>query len=113
MGMLPAYLEDLVPTERLRAHQARGTIYRALFRAARQQQPCPTADMLCEITGLSPSVTVYHMQDLERRGMIRVWRYQRSRVVQIVCTGEKTAPSNETQPHWRKRVSIQLAEAAE
>lgn len=113
MGALPDYLADLVPAQRLRAHQARGTIYRALFRAARQKQPCPTADMLCEVTGLSPSVTVYHMQDLERRGMIRVWRYQRSRVVQIVCTGEKTAPTSETLPHWRERTPIQLAEAAE
>lgn len=112
MGTLPAYLADLVPNERLRANQARGTIYRALFRAARQKQPCPTADMLCEITGLSPSVTVYHMQDLERRGMIRVWRYQRSRVVQIVCTGERTAATSETLPHWRVRRSIQSCPVA-
>ncbi len=113
MGALPNYLADLVPGQRLRANQARGTIYRALFRAARQKQPCPTADMLSEITGLCISSTVYHMQDLERRGMIRVWRYQRSRVVQIVCTGEKTASSNETRPHWRERASIQMQQAAE
>lgn len=109
MGELPDYLADLVPVQRLRAHQARGTIYRALFRAARQKQPCPTADMLSEITGLCISTTVYHMRDLERRGMIRVWRYQRSRVVQIVCTGEKTAHSGDARPHWRDRPSIQPA----
>lgn len=105
MRPLPDYLADMVTDKRRPAREARGTIYRALFRSARRGAECPTGDMLCEITGLSLSVTTYHVAQLERHGLIRVWRHQRSRVVQIVATGERTAASRDTLPHWRERRS--------
>ncbi len=106
MRPLPAYLEDLIPDRRRRAREARGVIYRALYRAAKRGDECPTADMLCEITGLSVSTTTYHVAQLERDGLIRVWRHQRSRVVQIVASGLKTASSRDPLPHWRVRESL-------
>lgn len=103
MRPLPSYLKDMATDTRRPAREARGTIYRALFRTAQRGEECPTGDMLCEITGLSLSVTAYHVAQLERHGLIRVWRHQRSRVVEIVATGERTAASRDTLPHWRKR----------
>ncbi len=103
MRPLPDYLADMATDTRRSAREARGTIYRALFRSARRGAECPTGDMLCEITGLSLSVTAYHVAQLERHGLIRVWRHQRSRVVEIVATGERTAASRDTLPHWRQR----------
>ncbi|MBE7186050.1 MAG: hypothetical protein INR68_16760 [Methylobacterium mesophilicum] len=110
MTDLPLYLTDLIQEGRLAQRQGRGLIYRALCRAAKRGDRCPTGDMLCEITGFSPATTVYHVSRLEADGLIRVWRYQRSRVVEIVATGAKTAASGEKLPHWRVRRSIQLAE---
>lgn len=103
MRPLPDYLADMVTDKRRPAREARGTIYRALFRTARRGDECPTGDMLCEITGLSLPTTTYHVARLERDGLIRVWRHQRSRVVEIVATGERTAASRDTLPHWRQR----------
>lgn len=96
---LPAYLDDLVAAHRRSTAEARGVVYRALFRAARRGDRCPTGDDLCDLTGMSLTGTVYIVQNLEARGLIRVWRYQKSRVVEIVATGERTAASGETIPH--------------
>lgn len=106
MGVLPDYLADLVIDGRPTFRQGRGLIYRALYRAANRGDRCPTSDMLCEITGFSPATTVYHVARLEADGLIRVWRYQRSRVVEIVATKQRTAETTETQPHWRKRIVL-------
>jgi hypothetical protein len=79
-------------------------IFERLSAAAMAGEVCPTADELQEVTGVeSVSTTVALMHVLEREGRIKVERYQRSRVVEIVSTGHATAaPANQT-PHWREK----------
>lgn len=79
-------------------------IYRELVQAAREGRPCPNADQLNEVidcSSASTSTTI--MSRLERYGLIRVDRYQRSRQVHIVATGESTAEPASKVPHWRDR----------
>lgn len=101
---VPAYLLDLIAEQRRPAREARGTIYRALYRAAQRGDLCPSSEVLNELCGYSSvSMVPRWIKHLERDGLIRVWRYQRSRMVEIVATGKRTAPSTETLPHWRER----------
>lgn len=88
---------------------ARMIIYRALVRAANCAAPCPSGDELAMICGLDPTTTVYHLRQLERRGMIQVQRYQRSRIVTITATGNRTRHSASTTPHWRDRIALEQA----
>jgi len=79
-------------------------IYGALARAAKHGLPCPTADDLVEMSGLSSvSGTVDAMHRLENRGLIEVRRFQRSRQVRIVETNEWTSLPLNCAPHWRDR----------
>jgi hypothetical protein len=79
-------------------------IYGAIAEAARAALPCPTADDLMEVSGYKAvSSTVEAMQRLEAAGVIVVERYQRSRRVQIVSTGQWTALPLNRAPHWRDR----------
>lgn len=79
-------------------------IYGALHRAAVAGQPCPTADDLVELSGYSAvSSTVEAIQRLERRGLIEVHRFQRSRQIMIVESGQWTARPLNLAPHWRDR----------
>lgn len=79
-------------------------IYRALVRAANAGKPCPTADELSEIIGShSVSTTVGVIQRLEKKGKVKVDRYQRGRRVTIVATGKTTRACMNTAPHWRDR----------
>lgn len=79
-------------------------IYGELNRAAVAGQPCPTADDLVEVSGYSSvSSTVEAIQRLERRGVIEVRRFQRSRQIMIVETGQWTARPLNQAPHWRDR----------
>lgn len=103
---VPLYLADLAVDRCRSGQQARGIIYRALFRAAQRGAPCPTQEVMAELCGLEPHSTSHHVRQLELRGMIRVARFQRSRRVTIVATGKSTMQSRETRPHWRER-SIQ------
>jgi hypothetical protein len=77
-------------------------IYRALRTAAEANAPCPSAEDLSELIGSnSLAATVNVMHRLERRGVIEVLRYQRSRQVVITETGARTAIPSNTAPHWR------------
>lgn len=79
-------------------------IYGALHRAAVNGKPCPTADDLVEVSGYSAvSSTVEAIQRLERRGLIEVHRFQRSRQIKIVESGQWTARPLNQAPHWRDR----------
>lgn len=79
-------------------------IYGELNRAAIAGQPCPTADDLVEVSGYSAvSSTVEAIQRLERRGLIEVHRFQRSRQIKIVESGQWTARPLNLAPHWRDR----------
>ncbi|WP_179505728.1 MULTISPECIES: hypothetical protein [unclassified Sphingomonas] len=68
------------------------TTYRALAEAAQAGLPCPTnidIEMLCGYNSCSMGPVM--VKRLERKGLIRVERYQRFRIVEIVATGERTA----------------------
>lgn len=96
--MLHAVIED--PWEMM--------VYRRLRLAAEACEPCPTADELSDLIGSeSVAATVGVMQRLERRGLIMVERYQRTRRVTIVATGAKTAEPANQAPHWRE-ISVTL-----
>lgn len=83
---------------------AEDVILNALVQAAEVGSPCPTADDLSDLIGSSSvSTTVGIMQRLEKRGIIKIERYQRERRVTIVKTGAKTAQVKTPVPHWRDR----------
>ena len=84
------------------AEQAETIAYQAVFAAAEAGAPCPSADDLAEALGFrSVSGTVDVLHRLERRGLIKVDRYQRGRQVTIVSTGKKTAEPSCRVSHWR------------
>ena len=70
--------------------------------AATANLPCPSNSDFCSALGwASQSGAANMLARLEGKGLIRVWRFARSRVVEIVSSGEKTAPTGNTTPHWR------------
>ncbi|GAA0295678.1 hypothetical protein GCM10009087_01780 [Sphingomonas oligophenolica] len=70
--------------------------------AAEAGRRAPTADDIQEHTGCnSISTTVTIVQKLEKRGLIAVERFQRSRRMTIVATGKRTAAVINEAPHWR------------
>ena len=65
-------------------------------------RPAPTADDIQERTGCnSISTTVHLVQRLERRGLILVERFQRTRRITVLETGKRTAAVGNQTPHWR------------
>ena len=72
--------------------------------AANEGQPCPKNETFCmELGFASTSGPVAMLARLERKGMIRVQRFQKSRMVEIIASGKKTAEPENTTPHWRAR----------
>jgi len=62
----------------------------------------PTADDIQERTGCnSISTTVHLVRRLERRGLILVERFQRTRRITVLSTGKRTAAVSNQTPHWR------------
>lgn len=99
---VPDYLRDLIAKDRCNPHEARGRVYRALVRAANRGDSCPTNEMLSIIVNYdSASGPVELLKRLERIGLIKVSRHQRSRQVTICNTGKKTRPCTNETPHWR------------
>lgn len=79
-------------------------VYRELSRAADENRTCPTVTDLCVLLDCSPGgTTAGIIKRLERRGLIKVDRYQRERRVTIVATGKSTAEVRTPAPHWRTR----------
>ncbi|GMM61688.1 helix-turn-helix domain-containing protein [Novosphingobium pituita] len=77
------------------------TTYRALEEAARNGEPCPSnidIEMLCGYNSCSMGPVM--VKRLERKGLIRVERFQRYRIVEIVATGERTARSEAMKADW-------------
>ena len=73
--------------------------------AAQSGRRAPTADDIQEHTGCnSISTTVHIVQSLEKRGLISVERFQRSRRITILETGMRTAAVVNETPHWRAGV---------
>jgi DNA-binding MarR family transcriptional regulator len=79
------------------------TILAMISEAAEIGAPCPTNEDLGDRLGFGLSAPPQILNRLERRGLIIVERYQRSRRVTIIATGKATAPVKNTAPHWRKR----------
>ena len=76
--------EDLAPAERI--------AYQLIHHAAEHGHPCPVNIDLEVATGFnSTSMGPKLVRKLEGRGLIRVSRYQRFRLVEIVATGKQTA----------------------
>lgn len=87
------YLED--PWEMM--------VYRALREAAENGARCPTSDDLCDLIGCEAnSTTVRIIQQLERRGLIKVRRYQRARQVFVPEVGKWTRKPEGTAQPWRE-----------
>jgi hypothetical protein len=83
---MPAHVgpDDLAPAEWI--------AYRLINHAAEHDQPCPVNIDLEVATGFnSTSMGPKLVRNLERRGLIRVSRFQRFRLVEIVATGKHTA----------------------
>lgn len=80
-------------------------IFDALVHAANRGDPCPRQDDLVALLddGAGVSSTVDVMQSLERRGLIQIRSYQRSRQVTICASGKSTAAPKNRTPHWRRR----------
>jgi DNA-binding MarR family transcriptional regulator len=77
-------------------------IFATIVVAAEVGRLAPTADELQAVCGCnSVSTTVNIVHRLERRGLIWVERYQRSRRMFVVSTGKATAPVSNKTPHWR------------
>lgn len=74
----------------------------AIVEAADSGSPAPTCDELVERCGCNAvSTTADLVKRLERRGLIRVERYQRSRRIYVLATGKATAEVMNKRPHWR------------
>ncbi|QNQ08382.1 hypothetical protein [Sphingomonas alpina] len=77
-------------------------VFATIIAAAEAERLAPTADELqaaCGCNSVSTTVDIVHR--LERRGLIWVERYQRSRRMFVVSTGKATAPVSNKTPHWR------------
>lgn len=84
-------------------------IYRALRIAASYGAPCPTNAELAERLGYAahrpgskPGTVAEVVKALEVAGLIRVYRFATSRIVEIVQTGKRTSQSTaQNRAHWR------------
>ena len=78
------HADELAPAERI--------AYQLINHAAEHGYPCPVNIDLEVATGFnSTSMGPKLVRKLERRGLIRVSRFQRFRLVEIVATGKHTA----------------------
>lgn len=75
----------------------------ALLQASAEAgEACPSNEAIAEAVGFnSVAAPPGVLSRLERRGFIRVGRFQRSRIVTIVATGQSTRPPHNTRAHWR------------
>ncbi|WP_375290387.1 hypothetical protein [Qipengyuania sp.] len=89
-------LTHLTPLER--------QIYAIIERAAHDGAPCPTNSDFSDQVDRGAGIVIARIKDLERKGLITVKRFQRSRVVTLVSTGQSTGtPKGGGVIHWRDR----------
>lgn len=87
------------PGEGLR--EAESVIYAEVVRCAEQNIEMTKADDLSELSGKAIATTVWILNRLQCKGLIRIKRYQRSREIYVVAIDKSTkAPANQV-PHWR------------
>lgn len=79
-------------------------VFDAIERAARAGEPCPdNMTLACIVDCESLATPVRNLQMLEKKGFVRVTRYQRARQVTIVASGLSTRAPADTTAHWRAR----------
>lgn len=79
-------------------------VYWAHVRAAQIGDAAPLRIDLAARIGCESETGITGIeQRMERRGWIKVERFQRERRVEIVATGEKTREPKNKAPHWRQR----------
>ena len=79
-------------------------VYDALVKAAEVSAPAPKNEELMALMACSSDSTPPHtVSSLEKKGLIEVQRFQRTRQICIVATGKCTAMPISTAPHWRDR----------
>lgn len=83
---------DAIATSRQAGSLRLRAVYDALVAAATRGEPCPTNWQLAEITLGERDRAMRAVGELERLGLIRVTRYAKARVVEIVATHARTAP---------------------
>ena len=89
-SLAPLPLPPHVPADALGA--AERIAYRLINHAAENGQPCPVNIDIEVAAGFnSSSMGPKLVRKLESRGLIRVSRFQRFRLVEIVATGKQTA----------------------
>lgn len=78
-------------------------VLKMLEDAASRGMPCPTNQEIADMLDVNSVSSASHMlKRLEADGKIIIDKFQASRVVKIIATGEVTAmPKNQT-PHWRQ-----------
>lgn len=87
-----------------RAVEASASLLAMLTRAAADGELAPgNAELAARLGYASSGTIVAAMHRLEASGAIRVTRYQRARVVEIVGLGIRTRTPSCTDPHWRDR----------
>ena len=91
---------------------ARETIVlKAVVRAARRDEPCPSNFEICGLIGCESIASATGvLQRLERKGLVKVERYQQARRVTILATGARTAEPRFMVRHWRSRAKLTRAE---
>lgn len=82
--------------------EAERLVYAEVVRCVEEEREMTNQDDLAEILGgSSVSTTVGVLQRLERKGLIRIKRYQRSRQVYVVELDRSTKEPANKVPHWR------------
>lgn len=88
--------------------------FEAICAAAEAGRPCPSNNEILEMTGYNAvAMAPLMVAKLEERGLIRVDRRQRCRIVEIVATGKRTAvPTghHNENPHVPKRGAAALSD---
>lgn len=80
-------------------------VLRFCERAAAEQRPLDSIEEITQAIGATGVSTVPGiMKRLEAKGYIRRTIYQRGRQVEVLATGQKSAPPPCLSPHWRTRV---------
>lgn len=79
-------------------------VLRMAIEAAESGKPMPTNQVLCDTLGFKKlGHASMALKVWERKGDIRVERFQTGRIVTVVASGKRTAAPKDMTPHWRDR----------
>lgn len=84
------------------ARDSRQIVYGMIRAAAERGELAPSnLDLSVAIGSESDQTPLNIINRLVSDGLIRVHRYQRARVIEIISTGQRTTAPKSTTPHWR------------